>query len=654
MAFSDGVTGILVWGGRDTINVTVSRGDLWDHRNGSKWTSSQNYFDMARLLKAGKTEECKTLFIDPPVPKNEPRNPLLLPLGRVVVKVPGKTLQKGQLDPFTGIGELSFVEGGKVKLAMCKATRSGCFSMKFEQASPIDVKCFSSMDFKRTFSSLSPIGYKLPKRFAGKTSGFVWDVLGGEKKVALKWSKAGDELFIQTTRDEEYLATPVEKMTFAEVEQKSRMYWTKFWECGARVKIPDREIQDVFDYGMYRFGAMTDKDGVPAGLQGPWLEDHKRAPWSGDYHLNINVQECYMPAYKSGHFENLMPLFKMILSWKSILRQNAKFFAGIDDGYALPHATDDRGSRLGAFASATLDRGSTMWIAHMMFKYVKYSNDVEFLKNDAYDFMLGSFNTAYAIMDKSGEYSYAFSPSPEYVNSGTKEFAGRNSSFQLASTHRLARDLSEACEILGYEKDPRFHEVMTRLPKYNAGRFGIRLFGDQELDSSHRHHSHLAGIYPFDTIDMSCGEEAKAVRKAYDKWVEEGHGAWVGWSCGWASAIHVCMSNSVAAVEMLRSWRRFFCDEGFGSHHNAVHEGWTSYVNGRSVMQMDGHMGVVAAILELMVNEENGKPVFFKGCPQYWNEVSFENIALSDGRRVSGWRKNGKVKIEFKKTRKGN
>jgi hypothetical protein len=65
-------------------------------------------------------------------------------------------------------------------------------------------------------------------------------------------------------------------------------------------------------------------------------------------------------------------------------------------------------------------------------------------------------------------------------------------------------------------------------------------------------------------------------------------------------------------------------------------------------------MGVVAAILELMVNEENGKPVFFKGCPQYWNEVSFENIALSDGRRVSGWRKNGKMKIEFKKTRKGN
>ena len=45
--------------------------------------------------------------------------------------------------------------------------------------------------------------------------------------------------------------------------------------------------------------------------------------------------------------------------------------------------------------------------------------------------------------------------------------------------------------------------------------------------------------------------------------------------------------------------------------------------------------------------------VFFKGCPRYWNEVSFENIALPDGRRVSGWRRDGKVRIEFRKTRKG-
>ena len=34
LPFADGVTGVLVWGGGDTINITVGRGDLWDHRGG--------------------------------------------------------------------------------------------------------------------------------------------------------------------------------------------------------------------------------------------------------------------------------------------------------------------------------------------------------------------------------------------------------------------------------------------------------------------------------------------------------------------------------------------------------------------------------------------------------------------------------------------
>mgnify|MGYP000352206284 FL=1 len=40
--FADGRTGVLVWGGGDTINLTVGRGDLWDHRGGYAWTDEQS------------------------------------------------------------------------------------------------------------------------------------------------------------------------------------------------------------------------------------------------------------------------------------------------------------------------------------------------------------------------------------------------------------------------------------------------------------------------------------------------------------------------------------------------------------------------------------------------------------------------------------
>lgn len=34
MAFADGVTGVLVWGGGDELRLTVGRADMWDHRGG--------------------------------------------------------------------------------------------------------------------------------------------------------------------------------------------------------------------------------------------------------------------------------------------------------------------------------------------------------------------------------------------------------------------------------------------------------------------------------------------------------------------------------------------------------------------------------------------------------------------------------------------
>ncbi len=40
-----------------------------------------------------------------------------------------------------------------------------------------------------------------------------------------------------------------------------------------------------------------------------------------------------------------------------------------------------------------------------------------------------------------------------------------------------------------------------------------------------------------------------------------------------------------------------------------------------------------------------GEPRYFRGCPASWKDVSFENVALSDGRRVSGRRRDGVVSI---------
>ena len=66
-----------------------------------------------------------------------------------------------------------------------------------------------------------------------------------------------------------------------------------------------------------------------------------------------------------------------------------------------------------------------------------------------------------------------------------------------------------------------------------------------------------------------------------------------------------------------------------------------------SVLNEDGQCAFAAAVLEMMAHEVNGKTEFFKGCPPEWKDVSFENIALSDGRRASGRRLDGKAKVTY-------
>ena len=650
--FSDGVTGVLVWGGGDTINLTVGRADLWDHRGGYAWTAEQNYTNIVAAVRSGDEDRLRGLF-KKETPKGEPRNPYMLPLGRVVVKLDGDaTLARGELDPFTGIGRIFLSDGKVIELAMSKKSRA--FAMRVPGGVAYELKSLPSTAFPVYERNLKPMGFEKAVVIDGKApncGGFRWK-LPADEPAWLTWGRKGRECAIKTGRGDKLVTEDGGR--FDVVAAESTAQWKAFWERSAKVKVPDPVIQRIFDYGMYRFGAMTDPDGVPAGLQGPWLEDDRLVPWNGDYHFNINVQECYSPAFRGGHLEHLMPLFRMVLSWRPRLRENAKKFCGIGDGYSLPHSVDDRGVCIGGFWTGTIDHGSTAWVAAMMYRYVKYSKDVEFLKAGAYDFMKGAFNVYRAMMEEhEGRLSLPLGPSPEWGGASAKSAVGRDPSFQLAACHRLTMDLIDAAERLGEKPDPRWMDVEKRLPPYALINGRVALFGGQEHTESHRHHSHMAGYYPFDTIDLSTEDGQKVAWNTYSRWVEKGTGYWTGWCVPWASILHTHVGNASAAVELLRSWDAYFCNPGHGSLHNAYAPGFSSWTISGSfagsgagqIMQMDGQCAATTAVMELLVHEVNGKVEFFRGCPVEWTDVSFENIALSDGTRVSGSRVDGVVNI---------
>ena len=643
LAFSDGVTGVLVWGGGSTINLTVGRGDLWDHRGGYPWLESQSYSNIVALVQAGRKDDLTALFRQTDIPENWGGrfNPYMLPLGRVVVTLKGGvTLSRGELDPYTGLGRLFLSDGAVIDIAMGKASHA--FVLRFPETVGHEVEALSAMDFPTSAKILSPRGFAKPEVWSdSRCAGFDWK-LPADSSVTLAWMKRKGELEIQTARGGRSGISPA---GFETARTESRTRWQAFWEEGARVKVPDESVQRIFDYGMYRFGAMTDPDGVPAGLQGPWLEDDRLVPRIGDFHFNINVQECYSPAYRGGHFRNLMPLFRMVLSWRDRLRDNARKFARIDDGYVLPHSVDDRGVCIGGFWTGTIDHASTAWVAALMYRYVKFSGDTAFLRDGAYDFMKGAMNVYLAMMEeRDGRLSIPLGPSPEWGAADVQKAVGRDPSFQLAAAHRLARDLIAAAETLGETPDARWLDVEKRLPPYTAGPGGIQLFEGQPFVASHRHHSHLAGLYPFDTLAAN-GTNPPIVAESYSTWVYKGPGEWSGWCVPWAAILHVHVGSPDAAVHALHSWETFYTNPGHGSLHDAWRPGFTVFTSRPDIMQMDGQCAAATAVLELMVHEVGGKVEFFRGCPDAWKDVSFENVALSDGTRVSGRRLNGRITV---------
>lgn len=670
LPFSDARTGYLVWGS-NTLNVTVSRVDLWDHRGGYEWTEEQSYANIRKCLESRDVDGLNKLFEkkspqDPAVPNN----PYMLPLGMVKFDLDGWMPVKATLDPFEGVGKITIEKNGSTELVKVALGKDGTLAIAWPKGFSPRGKSVSSFDLPYVNGRLSKTGFTAATYFGDeKKGGFEWP-LPADPSASVAFETIRNESFVASKRGGK--AEPVTEGGFAHAERGALEHWRKWWSDAAKVNVPDRAIQELYDYGMYRFGAMTDPAGVPAPLQGPWYEECKIPPWNGDYHFNINIQMCYWPAYAGNKLANLMPMFKMVKSWWPQLRENARKFCGVEDGFMLPHSVDDRGTLIGGFWMGTIDHGCTAWIAQLMFRYVTYSGDLEFLKSDAYPFMKGAMKVYRAIMDeRDGKLTMAATVSPEWWGDGPPDDAwGRDASFQLAACHRLAADLVRAAKMLGEEPDPVWLDVQKRLPKCSTARqtscvrrtdTEIGLFQDKRLPESHRHHSHMAGLVPFDTIDFEADKfTTDLVRETYGTWLIHGKGLWAGWSMPWAAMLYAHVGLADSASLTLRIWKEMFTNPGHGSRHNPYFPGYSLMKQpfgsrgegGGEVMQMDGAMASVAAVHYMLCHERQGAIRLFAGAPVTWKKVSFDGILTDGGVLVSAERIDGKVtSVTLKATR---
>lgn len=88
-----------------------------------------------------------------------------------------------------------------------------------------------------------------------------------------------------------------------------------------------------YQYGRYLLISSSRAGSLPANLQGVWNQSN-RAPWSSDYHFNINIQMNYWPAMVSNLSETMKPLIDYVESLRAPGRVSSEKYYGITGAWS--------------------------------------------------------------------------------------------------------------------------------------------------------------------------------------------------------------------------------------------------------------------------------------------------------------------------------
>jgi len=667
MLQGNGLLGAMIWGEGSVLRVTIGRADYWDRRGGSEWTAEMSYANILKHLAAGDEAALGEIF-----PRDD-RRPSVLPIGRFELEFAGATLETAALDLATGACRVTLHKGRKtfvVRLAMdmdepVLAVRLG-EGLKLKALRRVT-------SWQYVGEHLRSIGFSPPRQL-DRDGLLGWtQAVPEDPSLCVAARRNGRDVLIAATLGDDVRAARaaatavLSGAAYKPVADASARWWGRYWRRIGRATVPNPRLQFLYDYGMYKFAgltACTSKRAVPATLQGPWIEEYQMPPWSSDYHFNINVQMCYWPAYHGNAVEHLRPLFEMVHGWTDILRHNARRFADVDDGRLLPHAVSDTCKFMCGYWGHSVDHGSTAWVAQMMFRYYRYTLDEAFLRDVAYPFMVGAMAVYEAMLEKrDGRYHLELGVSPEYFTKDRRGL-GPNASFQLACIHRLAEDLLAASAVLGRKPKRIWRDYLKHIPRAcveagDDGRERIVLWEGDDLAESHRHHSHLGGIVPFDLFDppRESNRWRAILAASLDRWCYLGMGLWSGWCVPWAAMIYTRFGCGETAELLLEMWQRVFTNQGHGTLHDADIPGLT--LMGQSmtrqvsptpagggrpeIMQMDAGMGATAAIQEMLLHTRRGVHYVMAAVPRGWRDASFRNFLTEGGMRIGATRKAGRL-----------
>lgn len=682
LPLGNGLFGALLWGRGNTLRLTINRADYWHHDVGLEPSDEATYANLKAWLEAGDEANIRRVFEGRDAEGKAPPRPTRLPLGRIELAFSERLrLEKGSLDIASGNAGIEVEGPSRVNVEAVIPRQGALLALRmhgccFRQVRPVLVpagtmtgpvqRYFEEHQFpapdQRVGTVLTGWTQRRPNDPAVAVA-CLWadNALGSVTLyVAVEYGQSSNDAWRQAVAAVE----AAQARGYDVLADEEAAWWRSFWAHCARVQLDAPDYQALYNLGMYRLACASLPGGPAMGLQGPWIEDDRMPPWEGDYHLNINVQMCHWPALMGNWPAALVPLCTMVHGWLPRLQANARQYVGIEDGCLLPHAVDDRGVAMGGFWTGQVDHACTAWLGHLLWRYYRFTLDTDALRETVYPLLRGAFRVYEEMLeeDEQGHLSLPVGVSAEWGGNSITAW-GRNASYQLAMIHMLARVIPQAAAILEID-DPivvRCRSVDERLPLFALKEDDAAYWAaDREKDDdgleiaiwqgllptvSHRHFSHLVGLYPLDVFDLRRNHRIRGiVLRSLDRQTRVGKGEWCGWSFPWAALLMARLGMGNGAVLNLEAFRRAFMTPNGGPLIFPRLEGLTGMGPDAVTMQLDGGMGAVAAMQELMLHTSGGVLQVFPAIPDEWRLVRLLRGRAEGGLIVSAERIDGQTR----------